>query len=77
MKKGTAIYTVNEWLHENCKKDEILVIKSSPTVLTIMKNSVFAYKVSKKCSKMLGCKNGKHEKLCPLSEKVSTKGKKK
>jgi hypothetical protein len=29
------------------------------------------------CAKMLGCKNGKHEKLCPLFKKVSTKRKKK
>ena len=47
-KTGKCIDTVNKWLHENCKKGEMLFVQSSPNTLVIMKNAVFAYKVSKK-----------------------------
>ena len=69
MKKGTAIYAVNEWLHENCKRGEKLVFQSSPNTLVIMKNAVFAYKIEKSCTKMLECKGKRHGKLCPLFKK--------
>ena len=78
--KRKTIDAVDEWLHKNCKKGEFLLVQSSPNTLVIMKNAVFAYKdVSKKkiCSRMLGCKNGKHEKLCPLfGDKLNKKKRK-